>query len=138
MPLSFRKKLAEGVVLFDGAMGTMLYKKGAYLNQCYEGLNLSAPKMVLDIHKDYVQAGCDVLEFRRRHPRLGILGGLDKRALAAGRREIDREVARAARMAERGRYVPGFDHLIPPDVPWENFRYAAAELRKVCFGEFGA
>jgi hypothetical protein len=41
-------------------------------------------------------------------------------------------------MAERGRYVPGFDHLIPPDVPWENFRYAAEELRKVCFGKFGA
>jgi len=59
---SFRQKLSEGVVLFDGAMGTMLYKKGAYINQCYESLNLSAAKMVSDIHEDYVRAGCDVLE----------------------------------------------------------------------------
>jgi len=85
-----------------------------------------------------VQAGCDVLDYRAKYPTLGIIGGLDKRALAAGRAEIDQQVRRAARMAERGRYVPGFDHLIPPDVPWENFRYAAGELRRVCFGEFGA
>lgn len=62
MSTSFREKLAQGVVLFDGAMGTMLYKKGAYVNQCYEALNLSAPKMVSDVHADYVKAGCDVLE----------------------------------------------------------------------------
>jgi uroporphyrinogen decarboxylase len=85
-----------------------------------------------------VQAGCDVLEYRAKYPTLGILGGLDKRALAAGRSATDREVRRAARMAERGRYVPGFDHLVPPDVSWGDFRYAAGELRKVCFGEFGA
>ncbi len=59
---SFRDKLAQGVVLFDGAMGTMLYKKGAYVNQCYEALNLSAATMVSDVHADYVKAGCDVLE----------------------------------------------------------------------------
>jgi methionine synthase / methylenetetrahydrofolate reductase (NADH) len=59
---AFRKKLAEGVILFDGAMGTMLYKKGAYINQCYEALNLSAAKMVSDIHAEYVKAGADVIE----------------------------------------------------------------------------
>ncbi|MBN1596643.1 bifunctional homocysteine S-methyltransferase/methylenetetrahydrofolate reductase [candidate division FCPU426 bacterium] len=62
MTYAFRQKLAEGIILFDGAMGSMLYKKGAYINQCYEGLNLSAPKMVSDIHAEYVKAGCDVLE----------------------------------------------------------------------------
>ncbi|MCD4814651.1 bifunctional homocysteine S-methyltransferase/methylenetetrahydrofolate reductase [bacterium] len=59
---SFSEKLKEGVVLFDGAMGTMLYKKGAYINQCYEGLNLTAPKMVSDIYAAYVQAGADVIK----------------------------------------------------------------------------
>lgn len=85
-----------------------------------------------------VQAGCDILAFRKNYPTLGILGGLDKRALAAGRPEIDREVDKAARMAEKGCYVPGFDHLIPPDVPWKNFCYAAEELQKVCWGKRGA
>lgn len=81
-----------------------------------------------------VQAGNDILAYRRQYPTLGIMGGLDKRALAGTRADIDREVERAARMVTLGRYVPGFDHLIPPDVGWENFRYAATRLRQVCGG----
>jgi uroporphyrinogen decarboxylase len=84
-----------------------------------------------------VQAGCDILEFRKQYPALGIWGGLDKRALAGSRADIDCEVRRAARMAERGRYIPCFDHLIPPDVPWENYVYAVREMKKVCYGLFG-
>lgn len=79
-----------------------------------------------------VQAGSDIEEYRRLYPDIGIWGGLDKRALAAGRDAIDHEVGRARRMTETGRYVPGFDHLIPPDVPWDSFRYAADRLREVC------
>jgi len=79
-----------------------------------------------------VQAGCDILEYRRKYPTLGILGGLDKRALHEGPAAIDREVERAAAMVAQGRYVPCFDHLIPPDVPWEHFRYAAARMREGC------
>ena len=84
-----------------------------------------------------VQAGCDIIEYRKLYPTLGIIGGLDKRALAGSRSDIDREVERAARMVEKGRYIPGFDHCIPPDVPWVNFEYAAERLRKVCYGESG-
>jgi len=62
LSISFRERLSQGVLLFDGAMGTMLYQKGAYINQCYEALNLSAPSMVSDIHGEYVRAGCEVLE----------------------------------------------------------------------------
>jgi hypothetical protein len=36
-------------------------------------------------------------------------------------------------MIALGRYIPGFDHLIPPDVPWENMKYAAERIREVCF-----
>jgi uroporphyrinogen decarboxylase len=80
-----------------------------------------------------VQAGNDIFDYRSRYPELGILGGLDKRALAEGRQAIDREVNRSAAMVERGRYIPGFDHLIPPDVPWENYRYAAVKIREICY-----
>lgn len=83
-----------------------------------------------------VQAGNNILEYRRRYPELGIIGGLDKRALATGRDAIDREVDKAwAMIRNGGRYIPGFDHLIPPDVPWDNFKYAAEKIRAVCFGE---
>ncbi|HEY3378871.1 MAG TPA: uroporphyrinogen decarboxylase family protein [Armatimonadota bacterium] len=81
-----------------------------------------------------VQAGCDIHDYRRRYPTLGIMGGLDKRALAGSTAEIDVELAKAAEMVRHGRYVPGFDHLIPPDVSWENYKYAAAQMRKICFG----
>lgn len=79
-----------------------------------------------------VQAGNDIREYRRLYPELGIVGGLDKLALALGRKAIDVEVEKARDMVQSGRYVPGFDHAIPPDVSWEDFKYAAARIREVC------
>jgi len=80
-----------------------------------------------------VQAGCDIRTYRRQYPALGIMHGLDKRALALTRADVDREVARAREMVRLGRYIPGFDHLIPPDASWDNFKYAAEELKAVCY-----
>jgi len=78
-----------------------------------------------------VQAGCDIEEYRRNYPRLGILGGLDKRALARDREAIDRELARAGRMLQHGGYVAGPDHAVPPDVPWKNYKYFMQRLREL-------
>jgi methionine synthase I (cobalamin-dependent) len=50
------------VIVFDGAMGTMLYNKGVFINQCYDELNLRAPDLVRDVHKAYRKAGAEVLE----------------------------------------------------------------------------
>ena len=50
------------VHLFDGAMGTMLYAKGVFINVCYDELNLKAPDLVRDIHRAYVKAGAEILE----------------------------------------------------------------------------
>ena len=80
-----------------------------------------------------VQAGCDMLEYRRLYPKLGIIGGLDKRILAKTKSDIDAEVDRCEQMLKFGRYIPSFDHLIPPDVPWENFKYASEKIKKVCY-----
>jgi homocysteine S-methyltransferase len=52
----------ERVVIFDGAMGTMLYARGVFINQCYDELNLRAPELVREVHEAYVQAGAEVLE----------------------------------------------------------------------------
>ncbi|MFA6716065.1 MAG: uroporphyrinogen decarboxylase family protein [Victivallaceae bacterium] len=79
-----------------------------------------------------VQAGSDVLRYREEYPKLGIWGGLDKRALAGSSADIDREIEKAAVMVRQGRYVPMFDHSIPPDAKWENFKKAAVEIRKIC------
>src|SRR5882724_8344028 len=52
----------EHVYLFDGAMGTMLYAKGVFINKCYDELNLRNPEIVLEVHKQYVRAGAEIIE----------------------------------------------------------------------------
>ena len=52
----------ERIVVFDGAMGTMLYARGVFINVCYDELNVRAPDMVRDVHDEYVKAGAEVLE----------------------------------------------------------------------------
>src|SRR5580704_13359174 len=56
-------RLFTGVpVLCDGAMGTMLYARGVFINRCYDELNLSQPEMVREVHAEYLQAGAEVIE----------------------------------------------------------------------------
>jgi homocysteine S-methyltransferase len=50
------------VTIFDGAIGTMLYAKGVFINQCFDELNLHAPDLVRDVHRAYRQSGAQVLE----------------------------------------------------------------------------
>jgi homocysteine S-methyltransferase len=49
-------------VLCDGAMGTMLYARGVFINRCYDELNLTQPETVRAIHQEYLQAGAEVIE----------------------------------------------------------------------------
>ncbi|MBU4270443.1 MAG: hypothetical protein KKE86_08040 [Planctomycetes bacterium] len=76
-----------------------------------------------------VQAGMDVLAVRRKYGKsLRIWGGVDKRALAAGRDAIDAELRRVAPLIQEGGYVPMLDHSAPPNVPYENYCYFMREL----------
>ncbi|MCC6578799.1 MAG: hypothetical protein IT440_00020 [Phycisphaeraceae bacterium] len=71
-----------------------------------------------------VQAGMDVVQIRKAHPTLGIMGGIDKRALACDRAAIRAEVARVVPpMMDLGRYVPTLDHTVPPNVSLNQFQY---------------
>jgi hypothetical protein len=71
-----------------------------------------------------VASGCDVVSVGRAHPELAILGGVDKRVLAKGRRAIDEMVDRIfPAMRERGGYVPTCDHGVPAEVPYEDYLY---------------
>ncbi len=49
-------------VLADGAMGTVLYARGVFINRCYDELNLSDPNLILSVHEEYLQAGAEILE----------------------------------------------------------------------------
>ncbi|HEV8448390.1 MAG TPA: homocysteine S-methyltransferase family protein, partial [Gemmatimonadaceae bacterium] len=90
----------DSIVVFDGAMGTMLYSKGVFINQCYDELNVRAPDLVRDIHAQYVKAGADVIEtnsFGANRVKL-VQHGLQDQV-----KELNRAAAKVARDAADGR-----------------------------------
>jgi methionine synthase I (cobalamin-dependent)/5,10-methylenetetrahydrofolate reductase len=101
----FREQLSRRVMVADGAMGTMLYTRGVFINRCFDELNLSAPDMVRQIHQEYVKAGAEILEtntFGASRPRLAAFGMAEKI------REINRAAVRLAReAAKEGPFVAG-------------------------------
>src|ERR1700758_2818603 len=62
MPQNFIERLKHQPVLCDGAMGTLLYAKGIFINRCYDELNVSQPELIRGIHHDYLQAGAEIIE----------------------------------------------------------------------------
>jgi homocysteine S-methyltransferase len=92
----FLERLSRGPVLCDGAMGTLLYAKGVFINRCYDELNVSQPEIVGAIHAEYAKAGAEVLEtntFGANHYRL-LRHGFEARV-----GEINRAGVRLARAA---------------------------------------
>jgi methionine synthase I (cobalamin-dependent) len=98
---TFRELLSDHRVhVFDGAMGTVLYGRGVFVNVCYDELSLRSPDLVRDIHRDYVKAGAEVLEtntFGANPVKLGHYG------LAAETEAINAAAARLAREAAGNR-----------------------------------
>ncbi|MGA3132998.1 MAG: bifunctional homocysteine S-methyltransferase/methylenetetrahydrofolate reductase [Terracidiphilus sp.] len=58
----FSEIFADRPLLADGAMGTVLYARGIFVNRCYDELNLSDPSLILAVHEEYLQAGAEILE----------------------------------------------------------------------------
>ena len=77
----FRDQLSRRVMVADGAMGTMLYSRGVFINRSFDELNLSQPDLVRQIHQEYVKAGAEILEtntFGGSRPRLAAFGMAEK------------------------------------------------------------
>src|SRR5215470_576041 len=89
-------RLKEGPLLCDGAMGTLIYAKGVFINKCYDELNLTQPDLIRNIHNEYLNSGAEIIEtntFGANAFRLG-RHGLDSQV-----REINLTGARLARQA---------------------------------------
>ena len=97
MSVTLRDLIADGRAhVVDGAMGTMLYGRGVFVNVCYDELNLQEPEMVREVHEEYVHAGAEILEtntFGANPVKLSGFG-LDGRTEAINR--AGGELARAA------------------------------------------
>src|SRR4029077_11943045 len=101
----FIEALSERVLVCDGAMGTMLYAKGVFINKSFDALNVTQPDLVAEVHQDYVRAGADIIEtntFGANRIKLGSFGIADKL------HTINAQGAKIARPAAREQaYVAG-------------------------------
>ena len=101
----FLETIEDRVLVCDGAMGTMLYAKGVFINKSFDALNITQPDLVGRVHQEYVRAGADIIEtntFGANRIKLGSFGLADK--LYA----INEQGARIARRAAGERaYVAG-------------------------------
>ncbi|MSO83293.1 MAG: bifunctional homocysteine S-methyltransferase/methylenetetrahydrofolate reductase [Acidobacteria bacterium] len=101
----FLEAIDERVLVCDGAMGTMLYAKGVFINRCFDALNLADPNRVAEVHLEYVRAGADLIETNTFGANRIKLRGF---GLADSLRDINVEGARLARGAANGKaYVAG-------------------------------
>src|SRR6185436_1668388 len=82
--------------IFDGAMGTMLYSKGIYINRSYDELNLVAADLVREVHAEYVRAGAEIIETNTFGANVN---KLQPYGLESNLREINIKAARIAREA---------------------------------------
>src|SRR5258708_18842560 len=111
-PVATDRLFEGGTVLCDGAMGTMLYARGVFINRCYDELNLSQPELVREIHAEYLQAGAEVIEtntfgrnafrlemhaLRDKLPEINVAGGKRARECANPMREKQASQALVAR-----------------------------------------
>jgi methionine synthase I (cobalamin-dependent) len=102
---SFLQALDDRVLVCDGAMGTMLYARGVFVNRSFDALNLAQPETVSEVHRAYVRSGADVLEtntFGANRVKLAAFG------LEGSLRDINLAGARLARQeAREGVWVAG-------------------------------
>ena len=98
MAADLLSRIKQSPVLCDGAMGTLLYAKGIFINRSYDELNLSQPDLIRGIHHEYLQAGAEIVEtntFGANSFRLA------RHSLADKVRDINRAGARLAREAAK-------------------------------------
>lgn len=114
-------KLKNGIVIFDGAIGTEIYKRNFFINNSFEGLCLSNPDIIGDIHRSYYDAGAQVLttnSFGANANKLSRFGLGDKvreinaAAVRLARENSDEETLIAASVGPIGEinYNNGIDH----------------------------
>lgn len=99
---------------------------------CWELIPVFIEGGVTCIYPMEVAAEMDVVEVRKKFPKLQMTGGIDKRVLAKDKSSIDRELeGKIPYMIKQGGYIPHIDHNVPPDVPFENFVYYRKRLEEL-------
>ena len=128
---TFQELIADGRThVFDGAMGTLLYSHGVFVNVCYDELVLKQPDLIRDIHREYVRSGAEILETNTfganpvKLAQYGLAGDTEKINQAAASLARDAAGTRAAVLGAIG----------PLGVRIEPFGEMAVAEARVAFG----
>lgn len=114
MKKTFLQAIYERVLVLDGAMGTMLQERGLKPGQSPEELNLTMPEVVAGVHREYLEAGADIIvtnTFGGSRPKLAHFGleeklyAINSRAVAIAREVAGARAYVAASIGPTGRFV---------------------------------
>jgi methionine synthase / methylenetetrahydrofolate reductase(NADPH) len=117
--------------VFDGAMGTMLYSKGVFINRCYDELNVKEPDLVREVHRAYVKAGAELIEtnsFGANALKLAEYG-LETQVI-----ELNAAAAKIAREAANGRALVG-GAIGPLGIRIEPYGPTSGDEARAIFGQ---
>jgi methionine synthase I (cobalamin-dependent)/5,10-methylenetetrahydrofolate reductase len=110
----FEEYLKNNLVLLDGAMGSLIYEKGVFIDKCYDELNLSRPELIGSIHEEYVTAGSTVIETNtyganrfklKSHNLLDQMKEINLKGVALARKAAGDEVYVAGSMGPSGQEI---------------------------------
>jgi len=110
----FEEYLKNNLVLLDGAMGSLIYEKGVFIDKCYDELNLSRPELIGSIHEEYVAAGSTVIETNtyganrfklKSHNLLDQMKEINLKGVALARKAAGDEVYVAGSMGPSGQEI---------------------------------
>ncbi|RLD71229.1 MAG: bifunctional homocysteine S-methyltransferase/methylenetetrahydrofolate reductase [Bacteroidetes bacterium] len=114
MMVLFEEYVKENLVLLDGAMGSLIYEKGVFIDKCYDELNLSRPELIGSIHEEYVRAGSRVIETNtyganrfklKSHNLLDQIEEINLKGVALARQSAGDEVYVAGSMGPSGQEI---------------------------------
>ncbi len=134
--IAFLGRVSQGVLIGDGAMGTMLYQRGVFLNRCFDELNLVDPALVQEVHAGYVEAGADFIEtntFGANRVKLSPYGlaneveRINRAAVEVARAAAGQAVLVAGAMGPLGCELTEFGPMTPEQAR-QMFRQQAAAL----------
>jgi hypothetical protein len=95
---------------------------------CNELVPLFREAGITGLYPMEVSAGMDVVSLRKKYPDLLLMGGIPKLDIKFGKKRIDEFLEPVEWLLKQGGFIPFGDHLIPPEVSWENFKYYREKL----------
>jgi hypothetical protein len=98
---------------------------------CFELIPLFLEAGINALMPIEVSCGMDLLKVRKSFPTLRLMGGFPKYEIKHGKQRIDQMLGPIAETLKSGGYIPFCDHLIPPEIPWADFRYYRTKLNHI-------